>query len=228
MNPRVRKLRFCIVALVAGLMGCQIGPGRLKAAAFHYSDAVRIATSEQLLANLVRLRYRDGAMFLSVTNISTQFEFNTALDVNGNVVTQGGADSVGIGGGISYSEKPTISFSILGGETFQKRILRPLGVASVSLLAESGWRGDRVLRLTAEGINGLKNAPTASGPTPRSAPRYKEFLEATALLHKLRNERLLDFGYETRRKTLSAPLPAAAIDGDHTVSAVKAGVEFES
>ena len=228
MNLRVRLLGFCTVALATGLMGCQIGPGRLKVANSHYSEAVRVAQAEQLLVNLVRMRYRDGAMFLAVTNISTQFEFDTGLDVNGNVVTQGGADSVGIGGGVRYSERPTISFSLLGGETFQKRMLRPLRVASISLLAESGWRGDRVLRLTAEGINGLKNAPTASGPTPDTAPEYQDFLEATRLIHKLRVERLLDFEYETRRRRLSAPLSATSVDGEHTISAVKAGVEFET
>jgi hypothetical protein len=227
MNPRVRLLRFCTVALATGLVGCQIGPGRLKVANSHYSDAVRIAMAEQLLVNLVRMRYRDGSTFLAVTSISTQFEFNSALDVNGSVVTQGGADSVGIGGGISYSERPTISFSIMGGETFQKRILTPLGVAAVSLLAESGWRGDRVLRLAAEGMNGLQNAPTASGPTPDTAPQYEGFLEATRLMRKLRMERLLEFEYETRRESLSAPLPLAQINGEHTVEAVKAGVQFE-
>jgi len=224
-------LVFWIAALVASSLvstGCQIGPGRLKVANSHYSDAVRVATAEQLLVNLVRLRYRDGAMFLAVTDITTQFEFNTALDVNGSVVTQGGADSVGIGGGISYSERPTISFSILGGETFQKRILKPLGIAAISLLAESGWRGERVLQVTAEGMNGLKNAPIASGPTPGTVPDYEGFLEAIRLMRTLRIQRLLDFEYETRREPLSAPLPAASIDGEHTVMAIQAGVEFEA
>jgi hypothetical protein len=231
MSLHARLVGFSIVVLVASSLvstGCQIGPGRLTVASSHYSDAVRVAMAEQLLVNLVRMRYRHGSTFLAVTNISTQFEFNAALDVNGNVVTQGGADSVGIGGGISYSERPTISFSVMGGETFQKRVLRPLGVASISLLAESGWRADRVLRLTAEGINGLRNAPTASGPTPDTAPDYEGFLEVARLLHKLHGERLLEFEYETRREPLSAPLPAASIDGEHTVSAIQAGVEFEA
>jgi hypothetical protein len=228
MNPRVQRLGCCMVVLATGLLGCQIGPGRLRVANFHYSEAVRVAQAEQLLVNLVRMRYRDGAMFLAVTNISTQFEFETALDVNGRVAGQGGADSVGIGGGVSYSERPTISFALMGGETFQKRMLRPLRVASISLLAESGWRADRVLRLTTERINGLKNAPTASGPTPAIAPEYRDFLEATRLIHELRVQRLLDFEYQARKERLSAPLSARSVDGEHTIEAVKAGVEFEA
>ena len=45
---------------------------------------------------------------------------------------------------------PGQSFSIMGGEAFQKRMLQPLNTAAIALLAESGWREDRVLRLTAE------------------------------------------------------------------------------
>lgn len=217
-----------VVALLAGLgvaTGCQIGPGRLKVAASHYSDAVRIANGESLLMNLVRLRFRDEATFLAVTNISTQFELENSVDVNGSAVTGGGAGLVGAGGGIRYSERPTISFSILGGESFQRRMLMPLAIPAIALLAESGWRVDRVLRLTAEGLNGLHNAPTASGPTPSAAPEYLDFLEATRLLRKLRLEGLIEFQYESQRDPLSAPL--ASIDGGHSVGAVKAGVEFE-
>jgi hypothetical protein len=186
-----------------------------------------VAAAEQLLANLVRLRYRDGATFLAVTNISTQFELNTTIDLNGTIVTHGGGDSVGIGGGVGYSERPTISFSIMGGEKFQKRLLRPVGIASISLVAGSGWRGDRVLRLTAEALNGLPNAPTASGPTPSEAPRYADFLEATRLINELHIAGAVRFEYVMRRQEISAPLPLASISGSDTVSAVKAGVSFE-
>ncbi len=45
-----------------------------------------------------------------------------------------------------------------------------------------------MLRLSAEGINGLRNAPTASGPTPSIEPDYEGFVEATRLIHKLRGQ----------------------------------------
>jgi hypothetical protein len=203
-----------------------VGPSRLKAASSHYSDALRIADSEQLLLNLVRLRYTDLPVFLAVTSISTQFELNSAFGVNGTVVS-GGSDSVGIGGGVAFSERPTITFAKQGGEEFLKRMLKPIDVAAISLIAESGWRSDRLLALTVEEINGVENAPTASGPTPDTAPRYRDFAEALLLMRKLVDEGLLDSGYETRRDHHSSPLAASQISGDDTVGAIQAGVEFE-
>jgi hypothetical protein len=226
-DPAARLARLVCPILLATLVGCQIGPGRLKSSTSHYSDAVRVATSEQLLVNLVRLRYRDLPIFLGISSISTQFEFESGLGVNGTVV-DGGSNSIGIGGGVRYSERPTMTFALQGGEAFQKRMLRPIDVVAISLIAESGWSGNRLFRLTVEKMNGLRNAPTASGPTPGRAPRYTDFVEATALLMKLSRERLLDFEFETRREPLSAPLPVSQVDGDHTVEAVKAGVEFET
>ena len=76
-------------------------------------------------------------------------------------------------------------------QTFQKRILSPLGVAPISLLAESGWRGERVLQVTVEAMNGLKNAPIASSPTPGIVPEYEGFLEAIRLMRKLESSRTI-------------------------------------
>jgi hypothetical protein len=226
-DPAARLARLVCPILLATLVGCQIGPGRLKSSTSHYSDAVRVATSEQLLVNLVRLRYGDLPIFLGISSISTQFEFESGLNINGTVV-DGGSNSAGIGGGVRYSERPTMTFALQGGEEFQKRMLRPIDVVALSLIAESGWSGSRIFRLMVEKMNGLRNAPTASGPTPKRVPRYTDFVEATTLLMKLSGERLIDFEFETRREPLSVPLPVTQINGEHTVEAVKAGVEFRT
>ena len=245
--------------LAVGLAGCQIGPSALKVSSAHYSDAVRIANSEQLLVNLVRLRYRDLPVFLNVSSISTQFEFGSSGDIGGNIVENvnvnsvsrqlaldssngvsgsvgrniGGSggrtpDSLSLGAGVSYSEKPTITFSALGGEAFQKRMLEPLKVAVIALLGESGWRGDRVLRLTVEELNGLKNAPRASGPTPSHNPSIRDFKEAVGLLRRLSDTGLISFEYETRTDEISSPIPTSQVDGGNIIDAAKVGGTFEA
>ena len=115
----------------------------------------------------------------------------------------------------------------MGGEKFQKKILTPLDVTDISLLAESGWRGDRVLQLTVENLNGLRNAPKASGPTPEVEPEYRKFLEATRLLSKLAEEGHVNFEFKSREQPLSAPISASQIDGGSTIEAVKAGAGWK-
>ena len=257
MRQNVLALGFSILAV--GLTGCQMGPSALKVSNTHYSDAVRIATSEQLLVNLVRLRYRDMPIFLGVSSISTQFEFNSSGSVDGDIVENVGVNSVsrqlaldsssgvsgsigknvgglgshtpnslGLGAGVSYSEKPTITFSALGGEAFQKRMLAPLKVAVIAVLGESGWRGDRLLRMTVEGLNGLDNAPRASGPTPSHSPSIRDFQEAVGLLRKLSETHLISIGYETRTEAISSQIPTSQVDGDAIVDAAKSGAEFKT
>ena len=222
-----RLLVGCLACSIAvGLGGCQIGPGTLPVSSAHYSDAVRVAQSEQILVNLVRLRYRDQPVFMEVTSISTQFEIGASASVNGSVV-ESGPDTLGIGGGLEYSERPTITFGIMGGDAFERDMLEPVSINTIALLAESGWRVDRVLRLTVESLNGLRHAATASGPTPSSAPEYAEFLEAVTLLQRLTNERVIEFEFELREETFSDPIPRTQLSGEDLIVAAREGIEFK-
>ncbi len=229
---RVRsRLPFHIAApmlgtLAAVLTGCQIGPGTLPVSSAHYSDAVRTAQSEQILVNLVRLRYRDQPVFLEVSSISTQFEIGASASVNGSVV-ESGPDTLGLGGAAQYAERPTITFGIMGGDKFERDMLEPVSINTIALLAESGWRVDRVLRLTVESLNGLRHASSASGPTPSAAPEYEDFLEAVALLQDLANRGLIEFEFELRNKVFSDPIPRTQLSGEDLIVAAREGIEFK-
>ncbi|GAB4545704.1 MAG: hypothetical protein Tsb0013_03760 [Phycisphaerales bacterium] len=219
---------LAITLLGAGsvLGGCQFGPGTLPVSSAHYSDAVRVAQSGQLLVNLVRLRYRDHPVYLSVTSISTQFELGASASVDGSIV-EDGADVLGLGAGVNYSERPTITFGILSGDVFEREMLEPVSINTIALLTESGWRADRVLRLTVEGLNGLGHASTASGPTPAEAPEYEEFLEAVTLLQRLSSEGMIDFELELRERTFSDPISRTQLSGEDLIIAAREGIEFK-
>ena len=162
-------------------------------------------------------------MYLSVNSISTQFELGASASVNGDLV-EGGADVLGLGAGIEYAERPTITFGILSGDDFERNMLEPVSINTIALLSESGWRVDRVLRLTVEGLNGLRHATTASGPTPARAPEYREFLEAVTLLQNLTADKLFDF--ELRDKLISDPIPRTQLSGEDLIIAAREGLEF--
>jgi hypothetical protein len=229
-------LRTPLVLAIAGLglaaTGCQVGPHAIKMGHPEYASAVGAVMDQQLLLNLVRLRYRAAPVWLEISSISTQLEAIASGDISGTLnedVSLGGAknpDSLHMGAGVGYAERPTISYSILGGEAFIKRLLTPIPILGVSLLAESGWRSDRVLRLTVERMNGLKNAPRASGPTPAYVPDYKEFQEAARLMRELAQEGLVDFELATRTKQISDLIPVDGVEGDMLVDAAKEGLQF--
>jgi hypothetical protein len=225
-------LLLLVTCVSLSASGCQIGPRALKVGHAGYANAARRILDEQLLLNLVRLRYRESPIWLDVTSISTQFEFDSSGEVRGTLnenVGRNGAlnpDSLGLTGSIGYSERPTISYNILGGEDFLKRILKPFSVEGVSLLAESGWRADRVFRLTVERMNGLRNAPQASGPTPSYVPRYRPFLEAAHLIQDLVRGHLIELEVDTRFENIGDPVSFENVEGDMLVDAAKIGAEF--
>ncbi len=226
--------RLCggmLIVLGLLLSGCQFGPKALKVGQSEYSDALRVATSEQMLVNLVRLRYRDLPVFLGVTSIATQFQFDQGAEAVGTLNENVGSDALNpnvlqLKGQLGYSEKPTITYSLLGGEAFLRRMLMPISVENISLLAESGWRSDRVLRLSVEALNGLPNAPTASGPTPGSAPKYESFAEVMALIKDMRASGAMNITYIPRRRQISFELPRDKVSSGDLISAAKSGVGF--
>ncbi|NOX57850.1 MAG: hypothetical protein GXP29_03210 [Planctomycetes bacterium] len=221
---------FLIAICFAGT-GCQLGPSALRIGQAQYSDALRVATSEQMLVNLVRMRYRDLPVFLGVTSIATQFQFDQSTEALGTLNENVGREGLNpnvlrLSGRFGYSEKPTITYSYLGGEAFLRRMLEPIAVENISLLAESGWRADRVLRLTVESLNGLDNASTASGPTPSRAPVFESFADAVRLIRFLEAAGDVEFVFVPRRRQISLELPRAKISSGDLIAATKSGATF--
>ncbi len=174
-------LYFAIMTLV----GCSsLGPHAVRKSRTDYNIAIEQTDNEQMLLNLVRLRYRDTPFFVETASISTSFSFKTGIDASASLLPSV-ADQYGISSGFDYIEKPTITYTPLQGEKFVTQILTPLEPQILLLLYHSGWSIDRLMRITVQNFNGILNAPTASGPTPSTAPEYERFNEVSALMRRL-------------------------------------------
>ena len=71
-------------ALAAGALaaGCRsFGPHALEQTRLPYNEAVKVTTEQQLLLNIVRLRYTDTPSSLSISNIAAQFEITKGLQI---------------------------------------------------------------------------------------------------------------------------------------------------
>jgi hypothetical protein len=190
---KIKKVLFVFLFLIMGT-GCSGITGKsLKKSSLSFNYALQHAIGEQMLLNLVRLRYGENPVFLEVSSISSQYSFSG--DLSASAQFKRSSESYGIGLGFSYAERPTFTFTPLQGEKFARRLLSPIPINHLILLLNSGWRVDRVLRLCVQNINGIPNAPTASGPTPSEPPKYKKFLELTKKLELLRKRGKIKFTY---------------------------------
>jgi hypothetical protein len=69
---------LCAGALVAG---CATGPRDIQETRLHYNEVVKTTSEQQLLLNIVRLRYTDTPSSLTVANIAAQFELVKQLSM---------------------------------------------------------------------------------------------------------------------------------------------------
>jgi hypothetical protein len=188
-------MRLLVTLMLAlGMPGClAAGPEQIRTGRGDYNAAIQQTSNEQLLLNIVRLRYRDIPLFLEVTSVTTRFT-TTASSEASSALASGTRTTFGLKAGVSYSEAPTVTYAPLQGEQFVTQMLTPVDLRTVVLLYHSGWSVDRILRLCAKGMNGLLNAPGASGPTPSLAPEFRDFIRATALLRDLQLTNSIELG----------------------------------
>jgi len=197
---------FTSVIFVIIFSGCsQLGPSRIELGRGDYNVVVQQTDNEQMLLNLVRLRYRDTPYFLQVASVSTNFEFSVSADAS-TVLGTGSNPIFGLDG--AATESPTVTYTPLQGDQFVKQLLSPMRLSTLLLLYHSGWAVDRIFNITVQYMNGLPNAPSASGPTPNEVPEYVEFHRVTFLLRTLqkRGDLTLAQGEQVGDNESSPPL----------------------
>jgi hypothetical protein len=176
--------KLTVLITCALLTGCiTVGPKLVSGSRTDYNVVLRQADDEQMLLNLVRLRYRDRSMFLELSALNTQFSVTSEVEAGSEFGRIN--DFYGLGGTVTLEEAPTVSYTPLRGADFVQRVLTPISLETLILLDTSGWNTERVVRLLVDRMNQLENAKGANGPTPMQTPDYKEFKRMAFLLRQL-------------------------------------------
>src|ERR1700722_9727816 len=90
----VRGLMLLTACVAAS--GC-LGPGSVRQTRLRYNEVYRDTNDQQLLMNIVRLRYADSPVFIDLPNITSQFELAGGTGYLGGYGNQfkGGTTSLG-------------------------------------------------------------------------------------------------------------------------------------
>lgn len=190
------KNTFIYMLATVTLFGCQssFGPGALQNTHPAYNQAIVRSLSEQMLLNLVKLRYLDEPYFLKVGSVTAALTLNGTVGVGSEFDLAPGGNVLKPSLGLGYTDKPTISFQPLQGEDFLKSVLSPIALDALLVMTQSGWSIERVFGLCVERINDLYNAPTASGPTPAMEPEFRRFKRLLQLIRRLQLGREVEIG----------------------------------
>ncbi len=222
-----RFLSYTILIAVAFycVAGCK-GPLALQVTRQRYNEVVQKTGKEQLLLNLVRLRYRDRITFLEIQSLATQFSFDSGAAIEGDLI-EARPDILNLSAFWGTSERPTISYRARQGKDFVEAMYSPMEPEAIVFMAQSGWSASRVFKIGVQEMNGVLNAPTASGPTPLEAPVFREFNNTVDVLRQLQIGNAIDLGYSEETAAVSSPIKASAVDGSDLVAAASNGFKFE-
>lgn len=183
-----------VALLVTSLTGCagRLGPRIVPADRVNYNEAIIESWNQQMLLNLVRLRYRDNPLFLEASGVVTHYEVVGKTGLSADAKSPGLVASLGLSANLEYHEAPTIAYSPLTGEDFAQRILSPIPPSTILLLSESGWSLSRLFTCCVQQANGLRNAVGAAGPTPDYVPPFEDFQRLATALRQLQVAGLVD------------------------------------
>lgn len=225
------KLRINVLIAVFSLLnaGCVFGPNSLLLSRANYNAAVQQTAREEMLLNLVRLKYHQSEEFIRVPSITGQYTYDA--DFGGSGGWQDGvAAKLGLSFGLGATSKPTIVFTPEQAQEFNRRLLSPIGPETLDLLTSKGWAIDRVMRVTVRNINDVDNATSAGGPTPTLKPEFEEFIYLSECLRALQKYgRRIEIAYEeypTELVRLSDELPVEKVDSAAVVAAAEKGFQF--
>jgi len=205
--------------------GCAMQTQVIQERHWQLNETIRMTHIEQLLLNVVRLRYDDTPYFLQVSSISTQFAAQASVGASGTF-PQGGSNAYGLSAGASYSEAPVVTWSMPDSRDFYGRMLAPIGADQLTSLASAGWDAPRVLQVGVKKINRLRNKEYRVEGGIYTPPSYGEFREALKLMSELSLEGLIDFAYGVKSSMGAGKIPMEKMDARAIPEGLQFGLQF--
>lgn len=219
-NGNFKHAYYLVVfTLLLFLQGC-IGPRGLEATRYRYNEAIQRTDAEELLLNLVRLRYVDSTVDLPVSALNSQFALESGTSFSGIYGLRSEDDGTV---NLNISERPTITFNPTASDDAASAFLTPFELEELAFLATSYDIG-RVFRLFATNVNNLDNASTADGPQRHTPPRhYREFIDFATIINELQKLQAIKFGIGEKTSTVGVAVSDHQFDAATQLNILKEG-----
>jgi hypothetical protein len=210
------------------MSGC-LGPKAVRYTRLRYNEVVRDTNDEQLLINIVRLRYADSPIFIDLPNITSQFEVAGHGNYLGGYGNQTpGRSSLGFGD-LSLRDTPTLSYHPREGREIAKALLTPLS-SDLFIVVNAGANLEQLLLFAINDINDVSNASRATTLTPRVPDGNAEYVRGIRLMASLRERDATELAFGTKEDAAdsSDPIAKSAVQGRDLLNAAKEGYVYRS
>ena len=177
-----RKLGFhtlvVIVAACAMLAGCRsIGPKTMDRDQLDYGNSIGENWKNQMLANIVKLRFVDMPVFVDVGSIVSGYSLETSVNGRlgwGDSFT--GGNSQGLGAQGKFTDRPTITYMPKTGNDYLRSILEPIEPKNLLALIQAGYSSELLFTWAVEAINGVQNWSATARSKRTADPEFFEFV----------------------------------------------------
>src|SRR5215467_7562477 len=158
-----------------------IGPGTVSRDRVDYVNAIGSSWERETLLNIVKLRYGNAPVFLSITQVVTGYQFqgtasagliaSTFNPVTNTFGFSGAATAQG-----QYTDRPTIIYTPLTGVDFLQKLMTPIKPSAMLFVLQAGYPADVIMPIALDSINGISNE---SRRRMRHAadPRFKRLVQ---------------------------------------------------
>lgn len=191
------------LAVLALLCGCGLGPAKLPATRMDYNVAVQRSNNEEMLLNIVRMKYFEQPLFLQVGSIASSFSYNVTGSASATLPDQRDflrsiytsyAPSITA----SYSDAPTVTYTPYQGQTYVQQFLSEVDFERFAVLYRSGWDIDYLMRVLVARIGSLDHTfDTRTGFDPAS---HEKFMELTKIIAAMDDRGYMDLVHITQGK----------------------------
>ena len=178
-------IRFFVLSLgLFCLYGCaSFGPSKVPTTRLEYNMTIQKSNNEEMLLNLVRLKYFEQPFFLQIGSISASFNYNITAGLTADV-----PDQRDIKKGMyskytptiqgKYTDAPTITYMPSQGAAYAQLFLEEIDLNRLSILTKSGWDIGVVLQVLVGRIGKIDHLlDLRTGYLPDQDAAFKEFCQ---------------------------------------------------
>lgn len=193
--------RWFVLLVTVFMTGCSsIGPQQINMDRGRYNDIVRETDQEQILENIVRLRYVETPSYLQVSNVTASYSRSSAVSGT-NVAISGSNNAVptnwswanlGFTPSVTYSDSPTISYVPITNTKFVESLQKPVSFTNFVLLSRGAvYNHGLLLTLLLERVDDLDNSAVATTKGIIDAPNYQQYYRFVDLFQTMLNKKAI-------------------------------------
>ena len=207
---------FILFVFFLALISCaSIGPKLLPKTRAAFNGSLITSDEQQLLLNIVRMRFEDRPYFMSVDSIISSQSLAVGGGANASYLPVSSAsksqtlvnsgagsaltgesitDSFGlsnissINAAAGFSDSPTITYTPFQGSKFATQLLSPISVPNILLLLGSGQSPETLFRIVMLRIMNYHNVPLINITKP---PESMKFIRLVKLITKLQSDNII-------------------------------------